>query len=158
MVWGTVIVTLTNMVVQSIIAGGLYTNIEICVELNRVSLRFVTSQGPHRACIAPKTFLLESFDTNCRVSYYATSPFILSIPADFPAPPPRSVTSKRQLGRTSHMQRRRHPRIARAEVPGLLIPLHLMIPTLSECFFTILTSIYSSQTYYPSMYVTVYPA
>jgi hypothetical protein len=123
-VWGTVTVMLTNMAVPSTIAGGPYTNIKIRVEMNRISLRFVTSQGPHRA----KNILARASIPTYRVSplvlpRYAKFEDFLSIPADFPAPPRRAVISKRLLGRTSHMQRRRHPRIARIGASGLPIPL-----------------------------------
>ncbi|KAF8271760.1 hypothetical protein EI94DRAFT_520208 [Lactarius quietus] len=58
LVWETSTVTLTSMVVPRTIAGGQYANIKIGVELNRVSLRFITSQGPHRArVLRQKQFL-----------------------------------------------------------------------------------------------------
>jgi len=54
---------LTSTVVPSTIAGGLYTNIKIRVEMNRISLRFVTNQGPHRASLR-QNHSCSSFDTN----------------------------------------------------------------------------------------------
>jgi hypothetical protein len=56
------------MVVPSTIAGGPSTNIKIRVELNRVSLRFVTSQGPHRACVCAKNILARELRYQSRVA------------------------------------------------------------------------------------------
>ncbi|KAH9045705.1 hypothetical protein EDB85DRAFT_1908023 [Lactarius pseudohatsudake] len=109
LVWGTITVMLTSMVVPSTIAGGLYTNIRIRVEMTEYPP--VSSRVRDRiARVCAKNILARASISTCRVStlsYHAvqslkTSHFILSIPADFPAPPPRTVTSIQQLGRTSH--------------------------------------------------------
>ncbi|KAH9180000.1 hypothetical protein EDB89DRAFT_536859 [Lactarius sanguifluus] len=116
LVWGTITVMLTSMVVPSTIAGGPYTNIRIRVEMTEYPP--VSSRVRDRiARVCAKNILARASIPTCRVStlsYHAvqsleTSHFILSIPADFPAPPPRTLTSKQQLGRTSHTQCRRHP-------------------------------------------------
>ncbi|KAI9429505.1 hypothetical protein H4582DRAFT_221948 [Lactarius indigo] len=109
LVSGTITVMLTSMVVPSTIAGGHYTNIKIRVEMTEYPP--VSSRVRDRSArVCAKNILAQASIPTSRVStlsYHAmqsleTSHFILSIPADFPAPPPRTVTSKQQLGRTSH--------------------------------------------------------
>ncbi|KAH9007114.1 hypothetical protein EDB86DRAFT_52818 [Lactarius hatsudake] len=116
LVWETITVMLTSMVVPSTIAGGPYTNIRIRVGMTEYPP--VSSRVRDRiARVCAKNILARASISTCRVStlsYHAvqsleTSHFILSIPADFPAPPPRTATPKQQLGRTSHTQCRRHP-------------------------------------------------
>jgi hypothetical protein len=128
-VWGTTTVMLTNTVVPSTTAGGPHTNIKIRVEMNRIALPFVTSQGPNRACLRQKHSCL-SFDTNSSrvascLSTLRNFLFLLINPRRLPrAAPSDSIFQTATLGAPPTRSAAGTPRIARSGVSGLPIPLH----------------------------------